>query len=240
MYAMFRRRLVAVTLLALLAALACSERARASIWVADNARKPTLRVNSQGYAEVSWKTAGDGRQYLLVPPSGKLYPGRRMSGRDVSKPSRAVSIPMRRVLRRTANGKFWALQSWRTRKGGPVELHFSRWKGAPTQLTLDSSCCKYGKETLTGRARFKGKPVFGFSPTPEGKKMRIYVYLECFSCAAGSGGWTWMLGTPTRSPGGTFSVLVRDKWSGSKYRARMAGPNRGRTLAPDAQAIESG
>lgn len=237
---MSRSRIAATALVALLVALACSERAGASIWVADNARNPALRVDSQGYAEVSWTTASGSRSYLLVPPSGKLYPGRRLSGSDVSTPTAAVSIPMKRVLRSTPDGTFWALQSWRPKKGGPVELHLSRWKGDPTELTLDLSCCKYGKETLQGEASFQGTPVFGFSPTPEGKKMRAYVFLECFACTAGSGGWTSMLGVATRSPGGTFSVLVRDDWSGSKYRGRIAGPNRGRTLAPDAEAVVPG
>lgn len=234
---MSRISIAAAVLVTLLVALACSERAGASIWIADNARNPALRVNSQGYAEVSWTTAGGSRSYLLVPPSGRLYPGRRMSGSEVSKPSGAVSIPMKRVLKRTPDGKFWALQAWRLKKGGPVELHFSRWSDDPTELTLDLSCCKYGKETLQGEASFHGAPVFGFSPTPEGKKIRINVFLECFACSAGSGGWTSMLGVATRSPGGTFSARVRDNWSGSKYRGRIAGPNRGRTLAPDAEAV---
>jgi hypothetical protein len=227
-------------LAALAGALASADCASASIWVADNARNPALQVNAQGFAEVSWTTAGGSRSYLLVPPSGKLYPGRRLSGSDVSTPTGDVSIPMKRVLKQTPDGKYWALQAWRPRKGGPTELHLSRWKGEATELTLVASCCKYGKETLTGEASFQGKPVYGYSSTPEGKKMRAYVYLECFACTAGSGGWAFMLGIATRSPGGTFSALVRDNWSGTKYRARIAGPNRGRTLAPDAEAVVSG
>lgn len=233
-------RSFAVVLVALAGALTCADCAYASIWVADNARNPALRVNAQGYAEVSWTTTSGSRSYLLVPPTGKLYPGRRLSGSDVSTPTGDVQVPMKRVLKQTPDGKYWALQAWRPKKGGPVELHFSRWKGAPTELTLDMSCCKYGKETLQGDAVFQGTPVYGYSPTPEGKKMRAYVYLECFACTAGSGGWASMLGVATRSPGGTFSVLMRDNWSGSKYRARIAGPNRGRTLAPDAEAVTSG
>jgi len=36
---------------------------------------------------------------------------------------------------------------------------------------------------------------------------------------------------------GSFSVLLRPDWTGSRYRATVLGPNLGTTLAPDAQAI---
>jgi hypothetical protein len=237
---MSRGRIAAAALVALLAALACAERAGASIWVADNARAPALRVDARGNAEVSWTDASGSRRFLLVPPSGRVFPGRRLSGADVSRPTSAVAIPLKVTLRRTPDGRLWALQSWRLRKGGPVELHLSRWRGAPTTLTLSAICCKYGKDVLQGKASFQGRPVYGFSPTPEGKKMRAYAYLECFACSAGSGGWTPMLGVATRAPGGAFSVLVRAKWDGTRYRARIMGPNRGTTLAPDAEAVAPG
>ncbi len=36
---------------------------------------------------------------------------------------------------------------------------------------------------------------------------------------------------------GTFSVLLRPDWTGSRYRATVLGPNLGATLAPDAEEI---
>ena len=48
-------------------------------------------------------------------------------------------LPFARVIRRGPDGRFYALQTWRVEPGGPVELHFSRWKGAPTTSTSPPS-----------------------------------------------------------------------------------------------------
>ncbi len=41
-------------------------------------------------------------------------------------------------------------------------------------------------------------------------------------------------------PDGSFAVLLRPSWRGTRYRATVAGQNSGSTLAPDAQATLSG
>jgi hypothetical protein len=48
-----------------------------------------------------------------------------------------------------------------------------------------------------------------------------------------------MLGVAPKADG-TFSVLIRTAWKGSRYRATVAGPNAGTTYAPDAQTVISG
>jgi hypothetical protein len=54
-----------------------------------------------------------------------------------------------------------------------------------------------------------------------------------------------MLGVAPKADG-SFSVFVRPEWKGKRkrkrkrYRALVAGPNLGATLAPDAQAIAAG
>jgi hypothetical protein len=207
--------------------LACAATASASITLGTNPQRPALRVDSVGNAEVSW-TAGGIRRYVLVPPRGRVYPGRRLSGRDVSRSSSAVAIPFRRVLRRTPDGRLWALQTWRVRPGGPVELRFSRWRGAPTSVTIATKP-QFEGDLVTGRATFAGRPVPLYSPTPEGKRIRSYAYLD----RAVVSGWSRIAGVATRADG-TFRRYVPPQLLGIQYRAVLPGPNIGATLAPDA------
>ena len=215
-----------------LVALAAATAADGSIWITTGARNPALEVDARGYAEVSW-TEGGARRTQLVPPAGKVLPGGRISGLDVSRPVRVPGLPFPRVVRRTPDGRLWALQEWQ-QPGAPAELHLARWKGKPTELTL-----AFDGRRLTGRAVFQGRPVTGFSTTPAGQRLRIFVSLDCFACPGGSGGWTRMLGVAPKGDG-TFAVLVRPEWSGKRYRATVAGPNLSATLAPDARTVISG
>jgi hypothetical protein len=132
-------------------------------------------------------------------------------------------------VRRTPDGRLWALQAWQV-VPGPVELQLVHWQGAPTQLTLAS-----GGTHLTGNLTYYGAPVTGTTFTLEGNHPRIYVYLDCFACG-GKAGWTRMIGVAPKADG-SFSVLLRPDWTGSRYRATVLGPNLGSTLAPDAQAF---
>lgn len=187
---------------------------------------------------MAWRDARGVRRTLLVPPRGKLLPGGRLSGRDVSRPV-ALVLPMKVVVRRTPDGRVWALQRWRVQPGRPEELHLSRWRGAPTRLTAVAFCCRGESETLEGAASFAGRPVFGLSPTPEGKRLRAVVYVDSFACPAAPSpsGWQRAIGLFPRAPDGSFSLLVRPSWLGTRYRLTLAGPNRGETLAPDARLI---
>jgi hypothetical protein len=81
--------------------------------------------------------------------------------------------------------------------------------------------------------------VSGTGPTPSGKAVRIYVYLDCLGCAASPSGWSPMLGVAPRADG-SFAVALRPNWAGRRYRATVAGPNLGTTLAPDAVAYAAG
>lgn len=216
------------------AALALPAGADASITITTNAARPALRVDARGYAEVSW-TAGGARRTVLVPPAGRVFPGRRLPGRDVSRPTTAVTIPFRRVLRRTPDGRYWALQTWRVEKGGAVELRFSRWRGAPTEVTLTARPIRR-TELLEGRATFQGRAVTGYSRTPEGTPILLAAALDCFACFGNRRGWTRFTSVRTRA-GGRFAATVPLAGRGPRYRATVAGPNRGTTLAPDAAAV---
>jgi hypothetical protein len=204
----------------------------ASILVASGAARGALRVDARANAEVIWFRAGT-RRTLLVPVRGRVLPGGGLPGRDVSRPARRDLVAMARVVRRTPDGYLWALQEWTPVPGKPPELRLARWRGQPTNLTLTVSC-----DRVAGQATFAGRPVSGFTTTPAGKRLRIYVYLDCSGCPGAGLGWKRMLGVAPRSDG-SFSVLLRPEWTGSRYRATVTGPNRGTTRAPDARTVAS-
>jgi hypothetical protein len=195
--------------------------------VARDAQRPALRIDAQGNAEVSWIARGT-RRYVLVPPTGKVYPGRKLTGPDVSRADSSVGLPYQRVLRRTPDGRLWALQAWRPTAGAPEELRFSRWRGAAPAVTLETEQ-RFDGERLTGRATFGGKPVPLFSPTPEGKRIRSYAYVQ----RRAGGGWGPVAGAATKA-NGSFQLFVPKEKLAAQYRALVLGPNIGATLAPDA------
>jgi hypothetical protein len=221
-----------VLLPGLLASLALSlvGSARASITVAQNAAAPALKVDGRGYAQVSWTERG-ARRTLLVPPTGRYLPGGTVSGADVSKPAPDVKLPLAVVVRRTPNGRLWALQSWRVQPGGPVELRLSRWKGKPTGIRAQASGGR-----LTGFVTFGGKGVFGTSPTTAGTEIRHYAFVDCSGCP-GTGGWKRLLGLRLEGPDGTFALALSGQRLGKSYRITAVGPNRGTTYAPDAGVV---
>jgi hypothetical protein len=226
---------VTLALLVGAAALGLPLGASSSVGIGTNPVRVTLRVDAGGNAEVGWTTGGV-RRYVLVPPRGRVFPGRRLSGRDVSRPYSGLRLPFQRVLRRTRDGRLWAVQAWRA--GRPaVDVRLSRWRGKPMDVTLQVLFPGPTLGRLFGRATFQGRPVTGWSRTPAGRRFRHFAYLDCFGCpAAGAGQWTRMLGVPTREDG-SFSVLLRPQWVGARYRATVTGPNRGTTLAPDGSAV---
>jgi hypothetical protein len=222
-----RLRLAIVVVLSL----AWAESGIASISVASNAQRPALRVDAKGTAEVSWTAAGR-RRTLTIPATGLYLPGGRLSGPDVSVAARLQSLPFARATRRVGS-TFYALQAWRVEPGGPVELHFSRWQGLPTTVTLRAEPAS-GSERLIGRAEFQGKAVYGYSRTNSGIRYRIFAFLDCFGCPAPA----WRRMSAVAPPvGGEFRLLVRPLFLGTRYRVTIAGPNIGRTLAPDASAV---
>jgi hypothetical protein len=212
--------------------LAGAEHARASISIAKNVSRPALRVDARGNAEVSWSSGGT-RRTLLVPATGLYLPGGRISTKDVSRPTTVPGLPFSRVTRRGPDGRLYALQTWRVEPGGPVELHFSRWKGAPTTVELAAEPAS-SSERLVGRARFQGKPVAGYSRTNSGIRYRIFAFLDCAACQRPA--WRRIGGVAPRADG-TFRLLVKPKDIGRRYRVTIAGPNIGSTLAPDASSM---
>lgn len=226
-----RPRYIAAVVVAVLFA---SAPASASIKVASWARNPTLKVVAGGAAEVDWASGGR-RHSVVIYRNGSQRYGAHLRARDVSFPTAAVSVPMALAVRQTPNGNFWALQAWRRLRTGPLELRFSRWKGAPTVLTLGAVCCKWSSENIVGQATFHGRPIFGHHATRTGVPLDKFgrnVYLDTYR----GGGWRRMMGILTHRNTGRFSLWIRPYWRGTAYRGTIIGPNWGWTLGPDAQA----
>lgn len=204
--------------------------ATASITIGYDASSPVLKVDAKGNAEVDWTEHG-ARKTMLVPSTGRYLPNGHISDRDVSKPASGVTLPYLRVLRRTPDGRLWALQSWPVQPNGPVELRLSRWKGEPTAVraTVDGG-------RLTGTATFQGHGVFGFSPTTAGTPIRLYAWVDCWRCE-GASGWHRLIGVRLTEPDGTFSLFLKPAWQSSRYRVTVPGPNRGTLYAPDAAVV---
>ena len=216
-------------LLTLGVVLALAGVAQASVWVGENASRPTLRVDSKGTAEVRFTSRGK-PDTVIVPAKGQLYHGGSLSGPDVSRRVSTPKLANAVVVKRTPDGRLWALQRMQLKPGAPVDLHFARWRGAPTALEL-----AVDGERLEGRATFNGRGVSGRTYTLEGKRPRVYVYLDYFA----GGTWRRMLGVAPKPDGG-FAVSLRPAWQqASRYRATMPGPNIGAHFAPDAETLIS-
>ena len=203
--------------------------AAASTGVAVGVQRPALRVDARGNAEISWTQSGT-RRTLLVPPTGRVLPGGRLSGRDVSRSASSPAIPFRRVLRRTPDGRLWALQDW-TVLPGRRELRFARWRGAPMKITLTTRP-RFDGELVEGRATFAGSAVTGYSLTPAGKRVRVFAYVD----AARGGSWQRVGGVAPRSDG-SFRLYLAPAKLGPRYRVTVVGPNRGATFVPDGSAV---
>jgi hypothetical protein len=214
-------------------ALAFASTAAASVTVTRNAVRPALRIDRHGNAEVSWMASG-ARRTLLIPADGRALPGGHLVGRDVSRRTTAVTIPFRRALRRTPDGRYWALQSWRLVREGAVELRFSRWRGSATKMELAAQSAGL-RQLLRGRATFHRRAVTGFWRTLEGTPIRHAAVLECFACY-GKRGWSWFNSVRTQADG-SFGATVPPAAHADRYRASIVGPNVGATLAPDASAV---
>jgi hypothetical protein len=203
--------------------------------IASNVRHATLKVVAGGAAEVDWIRASGRHGSVVIYANGSRRFGAHLRRRDISFATTAVSVPMARVVRQTPDGRYWALQSWRRLRGGPVELRFSRWRGATTRLTLQAVCCKWSSENIVGQATYHGRPIFGYRATSTGNPLDGLgrnVYLDTYR----QNRWQRMMGILTHRPTGRFSLWIRPSWRGAAYRGRIIGPNWGRILGPDAQA----
>lgn len=217
---------------AALATLTLAAAAAGSVDVTVKGVRPALKVDARGAAEVSW-TEGGVRTTLLVPPSGRYLPGGRILSADVSTPVPRTGVDQAVIVRKTPDGRFWALQRTPLPPDGSTVLRFARWHGEPTELdaSLDG-------ERITGTATFAGRGVYGTSPTTAGARVTHFALVDCWRCQ-GATGWKRLLGVRLRAPSGSFALALRPAWRSSRYRITVLGPNRGTDYAPDAVAVVS-
>ena len=97
--------------------------------------RAALAVDSRGNALVTW-TEGGARQSVVIPPAGMLTHSSSLPGAATSRGPCARRFRSHVAVRRTPDGRLWALQSFPAGAGKPPELHFARWSGAPTRVTL--------------------------------------------------------------------------------------------------------
>ena len=150
-----------------------------------------------------------------------------MKGRDVSQRVSGVQIPFRVVVRRTPDGAFWALQSWRRRPTDAPELRFSRWRGEPAQVTAQVACCQDGSEVVRGQVLYHDRAV-----------ANARVYIDCYACSLNLDGWASVAHRQT-SATGAYALVIRPEWKGTRYRATLLGPNFGWVRAPDMRVLAS-
>jgi hypothetical protein len=223
------RALIGVTSLTA-AALACAAAAAGSIDVTVKGSQPALKVDARGAAEVSW-TEGGARKTLLVPPSGRYLPGGRILSADVSSPAPKAGIAQAVLVRKTPDGRLWALQRTPMRPDGSTALRLARWKGDATELEASLE-----DDRISGTASFAGRGVYGTSPTTAGTAVTHFAWVDCWRCD-GAAGWKRLLGVRLRGPKGTFALALRPGWRSSRYRVTVLGPNRGADYAPDAVTV---
>ncbi|MGI9657419.1 MAG: hypothetical protein ACR2OD_00815 [Gaiellaceae bacterium] len=232
-----RRTTILAGLAALAAVLLAPSLASGSVLIAPDARKPSLKVGANGDAAVSWRDKSGKRQTLLVPMRGRVLPGETIDGKNVAKKNKKWKLPFKPILRKGPKGFFYALQTWRPRPDAPPELRLSRWKGPPTQLTIEATF-NNDREAVGGSVAFRNKPVFGKSPTPAGKKLQLSVLLDCFDCPKSNGsGWGRIAWRALKAKDGKYALKLLPANQGSRYRAQIVGPNRGLHLGPDMQTI---
>ena len=142
---------------------------------------------------------------------------------------------------RAADGSYWALQSWqRTLPNyglptsgirGSWELRLSHWRGPLPKLEIATGWA-YGRfHSLFGRFTYRGRPVYGFASTPQGRPLDSFgrnVYVDTFDSAYGTG-WKRENAFLTHTGSGGFCYGFyphngRPSGMGTRYRATVSGP----------------
>ena len=96
-------RRIPVLLSIVVAAFALAGPAVASVGVGSNVAAPALRVDAKGNAEISY-TEGGAKKTVLVPKTGAVLYGGKLSGPDVTKAASSPSLPFVKVLRSGPGG----------------------------------------------------------------------------------------------------------------------------------------
>jgi hypothetical protein len=223
-------RRAACALLAAIAAFVSSGPAGAALRLDSETSNESLIVDARGDAQVTFTSRGAWRSVIVSGSSVRVAHGLRLAPGARRVPP---TVPFALVQFRLPSGVQVALQRVR-RTGqfglvGPPDLYLARWRGAPTRLTLMVS-----RGRLCGTVTYHGHAVYGGPHTPQGNPLDSLgrnVYLDALRPA----GWYRLLGVLARPRG--FALAITADRRGSRYRARVVGPNVAGDLAPVAAAI---
>ena len=225
--------------------------AHASAIIGRDVTRPTLTIDRQGRAHVSYFSAG--RRDVLVAwgainartpssavPQVSFTIRYGEGGRGVCLPYDGPPLAWLVEACKAPDGSYWALQSWQRLKpnyGGTTglwELHLSHWRGPLAQLVVYQNWA-YGRvRHIFGRLTYRDQGVYGFASTPQGNPLDGYgrnVYLDTFDSAYGRG-WHRENSFLTHHRGhtlgdfcyGFYRHFGHPSGDGTKYRATVEGP----------------
>jgi len=247
---MIARRSIVVLALAVVAAYAAST-AFSSAIVGRNASRPTLAIDHEGRAHVSYRSGGRSVTLMAWGAINARAPSRSrpqvnfrlrygVRGGGVCLPYDGPPLAWLVKACKAPDGSYWALQSWQRLKPnyggtrGPWELHLSHWRGPLAQLVIYENWVYHRYRHLFGRLTYRGRGVYGFSATPHGSPLDSYgrnIYVDTFDSAYGKG-WHRENSFLTHHRGhtlgdfcyGFFSHFGHPTGQGTKYRATVPGP----------------
>jgi hypothetical protein len=248
---MHSHRSVVLLVVLLVAATLDAAPAFGSAIIGRNTSHPTLAIDRQGRAHVSYTSGG--RKTMLVAsgavnaraPSTSVPQVRfniryGVGGKGVCLPYDGPPLAWLVKACKAPDGSYWALQRWQRLKpnyGGTQglwELHLSHWTGPLAQLVVYQNWAYRRYRHIFGRLTYDGQGVYGFKATPAGSPLDGYgrnVYLDTFDSAYGNG-WHRENSFLTHHRGhtlgdfcyGFFPHSGHPVGKGTRYRATVEGP----------------
>src|SRR5215472_293123 len=184
-----RRSLTVLTLLLISALVAAP--AFGSAIIGRDVSAPTLSIDRQGRAHVSYRSGGRETHLVASGAINARLPNRSIpqvkfrirygvAGRGVCLPYDGPLLAWLVKACKAPDGSYWALQRWQRLKPnyggtkGAWELHLSHWRGALPQLAVYQNWAYGGVRHLFGRLTYRGRGVYGFTSTPLGNPLDGY------------------------------------------------------------------
>jgi hypothetical protein len=239
-----------VLTVALVAALAAAP-AFGSAIIGRDVTAPTLSIDRQGRAHLSYRSGG-GERYVVAwgainaraPSTTRAQVKFRLHyslrGKGVCLPYDGPPLAWVVKACKAPDGSYWALQEWVRLKpnyGGTTgarELHLSHWRGPLAVLTVYQNWVEGRYRHLFGRLTYRGRGVYGFHATGAGAPLDGYgrnIYVDTRDSRYGHG-WHRENSFLTHHRGktlgdfcyGFFPHFGHPSGQGSKYRATAEGP----------------
>jgi hypothetical protein len=165
------------------------------------------------------------------------------------------SLPYLVAACRAPNGSYWAVQEWQvdlpdfgvlpsTARQKSYSIRISHWSTGIANLEVHTDWVYNGRwHEVFGRARYMGRPVYGFRSTSTGAPLEKYsrlVYLDTFNSVYGAG-WHREISFLPHRPNGVFCAgfYPRNRHrpaTGSQYRLTLMGPG----VTPDVSVTVPG